>query len=235
MSRTRKTTKTATRKAARATSRVRPRGRTRLQQQQKDATRESLLAAAITAFTKTSYAATTVDHIILRAKVSRTSFYRHFDSKWAVARALLDQFGPAIRENWNKLPADGSAAQFEIWLTGILNGLRDRRHTLRMLREAEVIEPEASVGVARSREALGRLLGNRFPAFAYASGEDADLEAKTRLHLLMLQYEEFCNAVVVRRSLDAKMAARLMAEQFVNFMQEIDYRTQQAPLRAAHG
>src|SRR5262245_4073013 len=113
MSRPRKTTKSATRKPARASARVRPRGRTRLQQQQKDATRESLLAAATTAFTKTSYAATTVDHIILRAKVSRTSFYRHFDSKWAVARALLDEFGPAVHESWNRLPQEATAAQFE--------------------------------------------------------------------------------------------------------------------------
>ena len=82
----------STRKATGAaghTPRGRPPGRTRLQQEQKDNSRQRLLEAAHRLFTEASYPTTTVDDIANEAGVSRTTFYRHFNSRLAIAETLF--------------------------------------------------------------------------------------------------------------------------------------------------
>src|SRR4051812_37430042 len=71
-------------------------GRTGLQQRQKQSSREKLLAAARDAFAESSYAAAAVDDVVKRAGVNRSTFYRHFDSKFAMTKALFDSFWPGL-------------------------------------------------------------------------------------------------------------------------------------------
>jgi hypothetical protein len=70
-----------------------PSGRTELQQRQKQSSREKLLAAAYEVFAESSYAGAAIDDIVKRAGVNRSTFYRHFDSKFAMNMA---RFGPPI-------------------------------------------------------------------------------------------------------------------------------------------
>src|SRR6201996_8094624 len=71
-------------------------GRTELQQRQKQSSREKLLVAAREAFAEASYAGAAIDDVVKRAGVNRSTFYRHFDSKFAAAKALFDDFWPGL-------------------------------------------------------------------------------------------------------------------------------------------
>jgi AcrR family transcriptional regulator len=224
----------ATRLKVRPAGRGRARGRTRLQQQQKEATRKRLIDAARYAFSRGTYAAITVDDVISRAKVSRTSFYRHFESKWDVARALFGQLSPAVRLSWRRLPADPDPSEAELaqWIAGILETLKGHAFLMRILREAETFEPEARAQVSATRTELAGFLGETIPAFAFAAGDAADVETRTRLYLLILQFEELCNAVVVTRSLDPEVGARVMAGQFRQFIDKVAPLAVPAPQKA---
>src|ERR1700722_3973666 len=82
-------------------------GRTELQQRQKQTSREKLLVAAPEAlaqasygraardaFGQASYAGAAIDDIVKRAGLNCSTFYRPFDSKFAIAKALFEQFWP---------------------------------------------------------------------------------------------------------------------------------------------
>jgi AcrR family transcriptional regulator len=60
--------------------------------------REAILAAAASAFAKTGFAGTSLDDVAAAAGVSRVVIYRHFDTKNALYRAVLDH----IRQGLNK-------------------------------------------------------------------------------------------------------------------------------------
>lgn len=53
--------------------------------------REQILAAATRAFARTGYAATSLDDLADEAGITRVLLYRHFDSKNAMYRAVLDR------------------------------------------------------------------------------------------------------------------------------------------------
>lgn len=53
--------------------------------------REQILAAATRAFARAGFAATSLDDIAAEAQISRVILYRHFDSKAALYRAVLDK------------------------------------------------------------------------------------------------------------------------------------------------
>ncbi len=53
--------------------------------------REQILDAATRAFARTGYAATSLDEVTGEAGITRVLLYRHFDSKAALYRAILDR------------------------------------------------------------------------------------------------------------------------------------------------
>ncbi|MFT4084081.1 MAG: TetR/AcrR family transcriptional regulator [Nocardioides sp.] len=65
-----------------------------LQEQRRDFTRSRLLDAASEAFARKGYVAVTVDDIVGLARCARATFYLHFNSKAAVAIALLERSTP---------------------------------------------------------------------------------------------------------------------------------------------
>jgi len=57
-----------------------------------------LLDAAITCFGRSSFHATTIDHIAKQADLSKGSVYRYFKSKDEILLAILDKFNREITE-----------------------------------------------------------------------------------------------------------------------------------------
>jgi AcrR family transcriptional regulator len=75
---------------ASAPSRRRP-GRPAASERRPEETREELLDAATAVFARHGYRAATVAEIVSRAKLSKGTFYWHFDSKEDLFAALLDE------------------------------------------------------------------------------------------------------------------------------------------------
>ena len=208
---------------ARGAARMRVGGRTRLQREQKEASRQNLLDAARDLFIRNSYSATTVDDIVKLADVSRTTFYRHFDDKWAIAREVFSQLDSVFRALYDQLAGydDPSEAQIAGWLNQILAVLKANRSLVRAMREVDTIEHESDPAVTEMHDVLIRQLAARIPAFRLATlSSAAGLEARVRAHLLMLQFDQFCYAVAVRESIDQKVGVRVMAQLFRRFIEE---------------
>lgn len=226
MASTRGLTVAARRKTGERSKRVRPSGRTALQQEQKQDTRNRLLSAAATAFAERSYAATSVEDIIRLAAVGRTSFYRHFDSKWSIASALCERVMPEVWSLWHELAALGDPSALEIahWLARRVKLYHEHSAMFAVMKEAVAIEPEAMAAVSRTHDEVIHVLAAGIPAFDLAHGKSPiSGEVKIRACLLLMQLDEFNYFLAVRGwDVDHKLATRLMAEQIRTFIDDVE-------------
>src|SRR5471030_629519 len=118
------------------------RGPTELQQLQKRTSHEKLLEAARTAFAELSYAGTTIDHIVSRAAVNRSTFYRHFDSKFALAQDLYSHFWPSLFAAYDLLSSsDPTEDEIEVWVDKLLAFYRANKPLYMTLGQIPLLEP----------------------------------------------------------------------------------------------
>lgn len=204
--------------------RIRPAGPTRLQRAQKQATRERLLKAADAVFSITSYAATSVEEIIASAGVGRTSFYRHFDSKWSIASALCEQVMPDVWMLWEELARLPDPGEEEIadWLRRRLALYSSHRAMFTVMKEAVAIEANGFDAIGRVHDGVIEVLAKGIPAFAAAMEDSAaGREARIMASLLLMQLDEFNYRLAVHGwDIDPDMAVRMMARQIRRFIAE---------------
>jgi AcrR family transcriptional regulator len=121
--------------------------------------RESILAAAATAFARKGYAATSMADISTAAGVSHLIVYRHFDSKDALYKAVLDC---AIQQLEAVLGAPGSVGRYGITPRALLESARAApdaftvlwRHAVRESEFAGIVEDARDRLVRAARDAL---------------------------------------------------------------------------------
>jgi AcrR family transcriptional regulator len=167
------------------------RGPTELQQLQKRTSHQKLLDATYSAFSELSYPATTIDDIVGRAQVNRSTFYRHFDSKFAVAKALFSHFWPRLFAEYDRLTeADPTAADIDRWIDELVEFYRANKPLMVTLGQIPALEPEGARWEEDvRREMIGRL-GTRIAAFRKASapGEATpDTEVSARMCMMVFE------------------------------------------------
>jgi AcrR family transcriptional regulator len=171
------------------------RGPTELQQLQKRTSHEKLLEAGRQSFAELSYAGTTIDHIVNRAAVNRSTFYRHFDSKFALAQDLYTHFWPLLFAEYERLSsADPTAAEIENWIGHLLNFYRANKPLYLTLGQIPLLEPEGAEWEEKVRLEVIARLGKTIPAFARASmpaESTAELRVKTRMWMLQFEHAVF--------------------------------------------
>ena len=201
---------------------ARPSGRTRLQQEQKQETRGRLLRAAEEVFARRSYAATSVEEIILAAGASRASFYRHFDSKWDIASALCGEVMPEAWQLWHELASldNPSETVLKDWLRRRLALYHRHRAMFLMMREAVALEPAGAAAVTRTHEEVIHVLAAGIPAFRRALARTAAGQlAHIRACLLLMQLDEFTYTLAVRGwEVNNEIAIDVMSGQIKGFI-----------------
>jgi len=205
-----------------ARTHARPSGRTRLQQEQKQETRGRLLRAAEEVFARRSYAATSVEEIILAAGASRASFYRHFDSKWNIASALCGEVMPEAWQLWHELASldNPSETVLKDWLRRRLALYHRHRAMFLMMREAVALEPAGAAAVTRTHEEVIHVLAAGIPAFRRALARTAAGQlAHIRACLLLMQLDEFTYTLAVRGwEVNNEIAIDVMSGQIKGFI-----------------
>lgn len=205
-----------------AAARGRPAGRTRRQQEQKQETRDKLMRAAERVFSERSYAATSVEDIITQAGASRTSFYRHFDSKWAIASALCGEVMPEVWELWQELAALGDPREAAIaaWLRRRLALYNRHRSMFSLMREAVAIEPAGAAAVTRTHDEVIQVLAAGLRAFKNTLlRSSAAHKGHIEACLLLMQLDEFTYTLAVRGwNVDDGIAIDVMARQIRDFI-----------------
>jgi AcrR family transcriptional regulator len=197
-----------------------PSGRTGLQQRQKQSSREKLLAAAYDVFAQSSYAGAAIDDIVKRAGVNRSTFYRHFDSKFAMTKALFDEFWPRLFAQYDAFrPSDPMVdADIDRWLDGLIAFYRDNRPYFGVIVHIASLEPEGMEWEETIREAVIRMLGERFPAFAHAAAPGASPDVRLRARMLMIQFEFCVFDLAFRADTDRPAIVVFLGEQFRTFL-----------------
>jgi AcrR family transcriptional regulator len=167
------------------------RGPTELQRQQKQNSHQKLLDAAQMSFAELTYAATTIDHIVSRAAVNRSTFYRHFDSKFAIAKALFVDFWPRLFAEFDRLSSsDPDDEEIDDWIGNLIVFYREHRSFYMTLGQIPILEPEGGQWEENVRTELLTRLGNRIQAFRRAtSPSEATPELRVRVRMWMSNFE----------------------------------------------
>lgn len=208
-------------------------GRTKLQQEQKESSRQRLLESAGRLYSELSYGTTTVDDIAKDARVSRTTFYRHFEGKLAIAEALFAQTMipiEAVHEAFAS-QADPGEKEIALWINQLIDGLQPHRTLIQTIREVETSEPQSEFGRKDRHHALIQLLGKQIPAFR-AAGSDAarNAEARMRARMLLLGFDQFFYYLIVRGSIERTLGVKVMAGEMRRFI--VDFAPKPSNLRA---
>lgn len=193
------------------------------QQERRAETRDRLLESAHKIFSRLSYAGTTVNDILAEADVGRTSFYKHFTDKLAVAQALFEDLMPDLSEAYASI-ADASEideAAIARWITELIARYRRNAPIMTVFAQVQAIEPDFGVSVVTAQRNIMSSLGRRFPTFARAAVAPDTLDRDyTRATLLIDTIDHLCSTVAIRQvPIDEKEAVSFTSEFLARFLE----------------
>ena len=168
------------------------------------------------------YALMAVEDVIAEAQVSRTTFYRHFDSKFAIFKELHRPFLAALYEVYSRLGrnADPSVEQIADWVRAFLDFYRTEIILVRAYWNIYSIEPEFAPIAEAITETICRRLAETLPAFRRTlSDDDEGMAARIAVRLLFQEINNFGIEAVVRGwDLDTEMATGIVARHVHDFL-----------------
>jgi AcrR family transcriptional regulator len=187
-------------------------------ERQRRITRQRLLAAAVEVFVEQGYLRTTVEDILVRAAVSRATFYAHFDDKLAVMRTVAAEAGPAWRPLFDEL-GDSSAwtrEAFADWASRLIALYRRRGALSVLVNSVAATEGAVFATLAEQRRALIASLAERAPAFQRAMESPG---GHLRADLMLQSLDLACYHVACRDiEAGAEAAADVVAEIVIGFL-----------------
>lgn len=191
------------------------------QQARRAENRDRLLAAAAIVFARSGYIATTIEEILVEAGIGRTSFYKHFDDKLAIAAALFEQFMPELADSYGKIVTQKCIDQRTLaeWLDTLIDCYGAQANIMSVFAQVMVIEPRFAETIARVQLNIMERLGVRFAAFDKAAKAGPRDPLRTRASMLIGMIDQLCSAVALHAAvLDRAAAIAFVAEDFARFI-----------------
>lgn len=221
-----------------AVGRLRPkRGRT-LQQQQKQISRERIVHAAKEVLAETTYAAMAVEDVIARAGISRATFYKHFDSKFAIGAELHAEFGPRLQAVYDELLAFAcpTDADLAAWVGRLVAFYRAERDLIVTFAHMLAIEPGFHSIMIAIIDRIEQSWAQRMPAFGLPARQGPlAMRARIESRLLLRQLNDFCYEVAIFDwRIDVDEGCRVMAGHLLAFLERYGSRTDQTAARSAN-
>lgn len=177
-----------------------PRRRT-LRDEQKENTRQKLLAAALDLFGEKGYSATTIDDIVEAAGASRGTYYLYFKNKGEIVTELAEEYTAATEALLPKLAEleDPSRDHLRRWLKSYVDLVNDHQVTIRASMQAEGGAPEMRAANDRRVAAFRDHLAQWMTEVRRGQGLSAESQAiNVRTTALLLQLERFCYFWLIR-------------------------------------
>jgi AcrR family transcriptional regulator len=161
------------------------------QDELREETRGLILASARELFQNMGYAHTSMQMIASRARISRSSLYRHFETKKDIAQELTDLFWPGWQEMWKECPLhnDTTVGELAEWLHRLLVVLNASKSFVYVAHAVEESESEAA--------ALLNLIGQNTPTFRPSTKTKS--EAYFFDHLFMMQLNKFFYSSILNK------------------------------------
>ena len=164
-----------------------------------------------------------LDDIVKRAGVNRSTFYRHFDSKFAIFKELHQPFLMALYEVYDGLGRrpDPTVEQIADWVRSFLDFYRREIILVRAYWNIYSIEPEFNPIAETTTETLCRRLAETLPAFRHSLADNGtDMAARIEARLLLQDINNFAIESTVRGwDLDTEMAIGILARRIHGFLQ----------------
>lgn len=204
--------------------RERQRNRIRLQQRQKEDSRQRFIAAMREALGVMPYAAIAVEDIAARAELSRVTFYKHFASKFEIGRLLHDEFKPRIFEVYKTFAEHKSPTPDHIaaCIGRLLDFYAEEKQLIIAFGQMMVVEPEFVPIVDQQAREIMDYWGRSIPSLAAMLdgghlGEIARIDGR----LMLSQLNDFCYGMVVYRwKIDRADGLRIMARNVSRFISD---------------
>jgi AcrR family transcriptional regulator len=177
-----------------------PRRRT-LRDEQRENTRQKLLAAAQHLFSEKGYGATTIDDIVEAAGASRGTYYLYFKNKGEIVTELAEEYAAATEALLPELAAlaDPSRGHLRNWLSKYVDLVITHQVTIRASMQAEGGAPEMRAANDRRMTTFRDQLAQWMIGVRTRQGVRIDRDAiNVRTTALMLQLERFCYFWLIR-------------------------------------
>jgi AcrR family transcriptional regulator len=182
-----------------------------LRTQQKQFTRERLIAAATELFDSHGYVDTTVDDIAQRAGSSRATFYLHFSGKAEVIDELWATTRVGVVDLFKELGTDAELTRdwLSEWLGRTFDFYTGNRAHLLAIHQAIAVEATLADQFNARIHEVETSLTLRIRDARKVSDDEAHLRAS----LLVMQHERFCHFWLLRDiPFDRALATRVLRD-----------------------
>lgn len=174
------------------------------------------MTAAGEVFSRKPYLLASIDELIGTAGISRATFYLHFESKLALALAILDEIAPEWQALFDELRVIDArnGATLRAWVRRLVELYRSHGYISSLVVQVDVFEEEFHQRLQADKDALIDRLAGFLPAFRAARGPGAAARrARVRLRLLLSQLDHVCNELTLHGPVtDASTYIELVAE-----------------------
>lgn len=174
------------------------------------------------------YALIAVEDIVSRAEISRATFYRHFTSKFAVGKAIHDEFWPHLFELYSgflslRNPSDKAVAR---WLRSIVDYYQTNKPLAMAFQQMVAIEPEFQPITDHISIEIIRTIANSSPKLKHVLDEtQRGRQARVEARLFLEQLDDFCYAVAVRGWMedprDVESGVKVMCRNFRRLIEDL--------------
>jgi AcrR family transcriptional regulator len=191
-------------------------------EEQKLANRQSILTAGMLTFKEKGYSDTSVEDVIVRAEVSRATFYKHFSNKLSLAEALVDEVVSLQDHAYDELALTGHPSQSDIisWLRAIAEIFKENKLLMIVLAELLGAEPSLREAARLANMKRIRKLGKSFSTFRDTADAGADdAVARDRAMLMVTEIDLILFRLTVGEwAIDMDVAIHFLAEQVRHFV-----------------
>ncbi|QGZ96135.1 TetR/AcrR family transcriptional regulator [Terricaulis silvestris] len=194
--------------------------------EQRDATRQALKAAARKLFLNGEYFTTNVQSIAVEAGVTRATYYLHFPTKQAILWELLREEIQRQRGMYLRLAAlsEPSIADVRDWLSHFARATQRSRRMISFSQMAVGLHPELINVFSEARDELLDILSNAYPTLRRSETRGARVNPKRiEGHLLIMQIDEVClNLALGVWPLDRQASIDFLAARVAAFLASLD-------------
>ena len=176
------------------------------------------MRAASEVFVERSYTGATVDDVLVRADVSRPTFYRYFDNKFDLALSLIHTLGPQSLAPYATFVASGDSSERAV--RALIGEVMEFYHAhaplVQVMTEIAAIHPQYMDEIHTAFGEVARELARLLPAFQQ-SARGAKARA-TGARLVLNQIAITCQLTATSAGrFDRAAAIELLTTQFLAF------------------
>ncbi|MEI4509403.1 TetR/AcrR family transcriptional regulator [Sphingopyxis sp. CCNWLW253] len=161
-------------------------------------TRQAITEAAFATFVDGGYLETSVEQLIARAGVSRSTFYAHFSNKLELLEALAREHIEHRHARFRSLTAlpDLNEAAIQSWFDNLVCESLSNGKAVALFRLAVALDANIMQQFGAARDDSAAILATRFPGFNVKAGQGRQRACRrVAAHSFVIMIEQFSSGL----------------------------------------